>query len=252
MKHVLFPLMLVGLLAVSCGQSVPEHALTTRAVSVALKDSTEDGKAILRGIAFGEQEVGELLPEIWDGVSIHDLAENDKELQNIQAGVDTYMTEIEAADPSLFAEISTSMRSGDPTQVEAALHRVGDLTEKMYQDTAASDPAPQYEGAKGFFITRNKFIVTNKALVKDRYVGLNTVLVKNQVAVLDTAVVKNVLIWRDSVVVRQTVAVRTTILARLKIFVFKAGQVESLFSNDKITSLQQDELLAQLTSRLAN
>ena len=55
----------------ACGStpaSLETPAVLDKTLSVSLlKDPSLDGKAIFRGVAFGEQTLGQVLPEVWRG-----------------------------------------------------------------------------------------------------------------------------------------------------------------------------------------
>ena len=134
-----------------------------------LKDPSLDGKAIFRGIAFGEQTLGQVLPEVWrGGVSVHDLAPSKADRDSSLETVNAFVLKLERFDPTFFPALSKSMRSGNPLTVEAALEQTSKTLEKMFPPEV--DPLPTGNVSLRLFIYRNKFIYKNKAVATDRYV----------------------------------------------------------------------------------
>jgi SdpC family antimicrobial peptide len=194
----------------SNGVVVPANAQPLASIN----DPRLDGQAIFRGIAFGERGLGELLPEIWHGNSVHDLAPGMLERDSSLATVNKTVSRIERFDPDFFASLSKSMRGGDPLAVEAALVRIGDTLEQVFPTTVEREP------------------ISNVALKK--FIWRNKVLVKNRVVAVDRHVVRNAIINLYKI-----------------IFAQDEGALEALFSDETLKSLQQESAIANLTKRLA-
>jgi hypothetical protein len=251
-KHPLTCLFGLTLALSACGTTAPtpEALQTTRSTAALKLEPSVDGQAIFRGIAFGEQQLGELLPEVWQGISVHDLAADEDDLNELLNEVDAFVEEVDRFDPSYFADLSGAMRSGDPIQVEDMLQRTGKTLEAMFPEEAQSD-APVTDGANGRFIFRNRFLFRDRFLVLNRFVGVDRVLVKNTFAFRDTVIAKDKVAFRETFVAKNSIIARETILARLKFFSFRAAELNSLFTDEDSRSLQKESVIANLTERLA-
>jgi len=245
-KHPLTCLLGMTLALTACGTSapVPQGVVTTQAVS-ALKEPILDGQAIFRGIAFGEQQLGELLPEVWQGVSVHDLASDEQDLKELVSQVDGFVEEVGRFDPTYFADLSASMRSGDPVQVENMLQRTGKTLESMFPEEVQDGSTPVADGANGRFIYRNRFLFRDRVVVRASVIGVDRVLIRN------TAVVRDRVAIRATIVAQNSIVVRERILARLRIFSFRAEELDSLFNAVDAGSLKTETVIANLTERMA-
>jgi SdpC family antimicrobial peptide len=197
----------------SCGSNPVVEGLTPETTQAALlKDPNLDGQAIFRGIAFGEKTVGEVLPEIWRGTNIYDLAPSKTDSDSSLKTINSFMSKLASTDAKFFPALSKSMRSGNPLEVEAALVRVGKVVEGMFP----SDIAPVTDVALKTFIWKNRFLVKNRVIGTDKYV------------------------------------VRSAWINLYKIIFAQENDAFSvLFSDSNLKALQQETLIASLTKRLA-
>ncbi len=217
MKSIVQPVIVVLGLAfamTSCGSNpvidsaTPE---TTRA-ALLLKDPNLDGQAIFRGIAFGEQALGQVLPEVWRGTTMYDLAPSKLDRDSSLKTINSFVAKLGASDPKFFAALSKSMRSGNPLEVAAALVGVGKVVEGMFP----ADVAPVTDVALRTFIWKNRFLVKNKVVGTDKY------LVRSDI----------INVWKI-------------------IFAQDDIAFNTLFSDSNLKPLQQETLIASLTKRLA-
>ncbi len=163
-------LLSLALAMIACSTTSPtiNAPLNTRSLEL-LKDPNSDGQAIFRGLLFGEQTLGELLPEVWrDGRSLFDLAPDKTERDAGLKTVNAFMQKFEATNKTFFTDLSKSMRSGDPLQVERALGRIGDTVDAMFPNEL--EPDLSGDTALKLFIYRNRFIYKNKAVASNRYI----------------------------------------------------------------------------------
>jgi SdpC family antimicrobial peptide len=154
----------------ACGGTALEtsdSAATVRTAAV-LKNPTLDGQAIFRGLLFGEQTLGELLPSVWRGRSLHDLAPGTAERDSSLKEINAFTRDFEAANPKFFAGLSKSMRSGNPLQVQTALADIGQAVQVMFPSDGDEDLSGNT--ALRIFIYRNRFIYKNKVVASNRYI----------------------------------------------------------------------------------
>jgi hypothetical protein len=252
-KHPLAGLFGLTLALSACGTTAPAPTTLarTQALSALELDPRLDGQAIFRGIAFGEQQLGELLPEVWQGISVHDLAADETDLDGLLNEVDAFVEEVDRFAPGYFANLSAAMRSGNPLQVEDMLQNTGTILEGMFPEETRDDVLTAGDAMGGRIIFKNRFIYRDRHLVKNRLVGVDSVLVKNTVAVRDTVAIKDKVTVRESFVAKNSIVARETILARLKFFTFRAEELDTLFTHEESPSLQRESVISNLTARLA-